>query len=154
MTLKKHSQVTKDRISARNKDSWKDPTKRVKQKKHIKAKRLLKDKTSDRIESPCPLNIENKWQTPIDEMKKPDDRCWEILLDLFIEYFFMRKRRPLRESQNILEKAILIKVLSSVNGKQTDAATFLGINYTTLCEKIKKHNIKFLKTPIGSLILK
>ena len=144
MTLKKHSQVTKDRISARNKDSWKDPTKRVEQKKRIKAKRLLA----------APLNIENIWQSPLDEMKKPDDRRWEIFLDLFIEYFFMRKRRPLRESQNILEKAILIKVLYSVNGKQKDAANFLGINYTTLCEKIKKHNIKYLKTPIGRLILK
>ncbi len=111
MTLKKHSQATKDRISA-------------------------------------PLNIENIWQSSIDEIKKSDDRCWEIFIDLFIEYFFMRKRRPLRESQNILEKAILIKVLCSVNGKQKDATKFLGINYTTLCEKIKKHNIKYLKSPI------
>ena len=148
MMLKKHSQVTKDRISARNKDSWEDPTKRIKQKKRIEAKKLLKDATSDRIESPNPLNIENVWQAPIDEMKKSDDRSWEILLNVFMEYFFMRKRRPLRESLNILEKAILIKVLYSVNGKQKDAAKFLGINYTTLCEKIKKHNIKFLKSPI------
>ena len=86
--------------------------------------------------------------TPIDEMKKSDDRCWEILLGVFMEYFFVRKRRPLRESLNFLEKAILIKVLSSVNGKQKDAANFLGINYTTLCAKIKKHNIKYLKSPI------
>jgi len=86
--------------------------------------------------------------TPIDEMKNSDDRCWEILLDVFIEYFFVRQRRPLRESLNFLEKAILIKVLSSVNGKQKDAAKFLDLKYTTLSEKIKKYNIKFFKNPI------
>jgi|GEM_PF-1089765 len=140
------SQVTKDRISAGQKDSWKDPTKRVDQKKRIEAKRLLKATSPSRIESQGPLNIENVWQAPIDEIKKSDDRCWQILIDIFIKYFFMRQRRPLRESLNILEKAILIKVLSSVNGNLKDAAKFLDLKYTTLYEKIKKYNIKFLKS--------
>ena len=127
---KNFSQAQKDKISDSCKDSWKDPTKRVEQKKRIEAKRLLKGASSDRIESPDSLNIENARQ---------------ILLDVFMEYFFIRQRRPLRESLNILEKAILIRVLSSVNGKQKDAAKFLGLKYTTLYEKIKKYNIKFLK---------
>ncbi|KKN46786.1 hypothetical protein LCGC14_0669660, partial [marine sediment metagenome] len=59
-----------------------------------------------------------------------------------------RRRKSLREVQDILEKAILIKVLSYVNGNQKDAANFLGIKYTTLNEKIKKYNIKFSKSPI------
>lgn len=149
MMLEKHSQVTKDRISARQKDSWSDPTKRVEQKKHIKAKKLLKDAVPYRIESPNPINIENVWQAPIDEIKKSDDRCFEVLLNVFMEYFFIKQRRPLRENLNILEKAILIKVLSSVNGKQKDAANFLDLNYSTMCEKIKKYNIKFFKNPIA-----
>ena len=132
------SQATKDRISAGQKDSWSDPTKRVEQKKRIKAKKLLKDAVPYRIESPNPINIENVWQAPIDERKKSDDRCREILLNTFMEYFFIKQRRPLRESLNILEKAILIKVLSSVNGKQKDAANFLDLNYSTMCEKNKK----------------
>jgi len=142
------SQAMKDRISAGQKDSWDNPTKRVEQKKRIEPKRLLKDVATDRIESPGPLNIKAARQAPIDEIKKSDDQRWEVLLNVFIEYFFMRQRRPLRESLNILEKSILIKVLSSVNGKQKDAAKFLNLKFTTLNEKIKKYNIKFSKNPI------
>ena len=84
----------------------------------------------------------------MDEIKKSDELGRQILFDDFIEYFFMRQRRPLPEILNILEKAILIKVLSHVNGNQKDAAKFLDLKYTTLHRKIKKHNIKFLKNPI------
>jgi len=71
---KKYSQTHRDRISTGQKDSWSDPTKRVEQKKRIEAKRLLKDKTPDRIESPNPLNIENARQALIDEIKELDDK--------------------------------------------------------------------------------
>ena len=84
----------------------------------------------------------------MDEIKKSDELGRQILFDDFIEYFFMRQRRPLPEILNILEKAILIKVLSHVNGNQKDAAKFLGVKYSTLYQKVKKHNIKFLKNPI------
>jgi len=70
----KHSQAIKDKMSAKQKDSWEDPTKRVEQKKRIEAKKLLKVKTKDRIESPNPLNIENARQALIDEMKKLDEQ--------------------------------------------------------------------------------
>jgi len=144
---KKHSQARKDKMAAGQKDSWKDPIKHVEQKKRIEAKRLLKDASSYRIESPVPLNIEGSRQALIDEMKKTDKQGWQIL-DVFIEYFFMSQRRPLREILNILEEAILIKVLSHVRGNQMDAAKFLGIKYTTMNEKVKKYNIKFFKDPI------
>jgi len=133
----------KDKMSAGQKSSWEDPTKRVEQKKRIRAKKLLKDATSDRIEPPNPLNIEVASPNPlnievasralIDEIKKSDEQG---------------RRRSYREILNILEKAILIKVLSHVNGKQSDAAKFLGILHTTIYEKLKKHNIKFSKRPI------
>lgn len=145
---KKLSQAMKDRISAGQKDAWKDPSKRPNQKKRIEAKKLLKDAILDRIESPNPLNIEAARQTLTDDVKKSDEQGWQILLDIFIEYFFTRQKRPLREILNILEKTILIKVLSRVNGNQKDAAKFLDLKYTTLHEKVKKHNIKFFKSPI------
>ena len=79
---KKFSQAHKDKISDKAKDSWSDPTKRVEQKKRIKAKRQLKSTIPDRIESPAPLNIENARQALIDEMKKLDDELakFELLL--------------------------------------------------------------------------
>ncbi len=70
---KKFSQAHRDKISASCEDSWKDPSRRVEQKKRIEAKRLLKHTISDRIESPGPLNIEAARQALIDEMKKIDD---------------------------------------------------------------------------------
>ena len=70
---KKFSQTHKDKISDKAKDSWSDPTKRVEQKKRIKAKKLLKGVASGRIESPGPLNIENARQALVDELKKLDD---------------------------------------------------------------------------------
>ena len=69
-----YSQTQKDQVSAKQKDSWKDPTKRVEQKKRIKAERLLKKKGPSRIESPSPLNIEAARQALIDEMKKLDEQ--------------------------------------------------------------------------------
>jgi len=82
----------------------------------------------------------------LDEWKERA-RSWEVL-DVFIEQFCMKERIPLSELINILEKTILIRVLSSFNGNQKDAAKFLGIKYTTLHEKVKKYNIKFSKNPI------
>jgi transcriptional regulator with GAF, ATPase, and Fis domain len=81
----------------------------------------------------------------LDEWKERA-RSWEVL-SVFIEQFCMKQRIPLSELMNILEKTILIKVLSSFNGNQKDAAKFLGTKYTTLNEKVKKYNIKFLKNP-------
>ena len=71
---RKYSQTQKDEVSTKQKDSWKDPTKRVEQKKRIKAERLLKKKGPSRIESPGPLNIEAARQALIDEMKKLDEQ--------------------------------------------------------------------------------
>jgi len=79
---KKHSQALKNKMSAGQKDSWSDPTKRVEQKKRLEAKKLLalkekkllKDTTEDIIEPPGPLNIENARQALIDEMKKLDEQ--------------------------------------------------------------------------------
>jgi len=82
----------------------------------------------------------------LDEWKEKA-RSWEVL-NLFIEQFCMKQAIPLSELMNILEKTILIKVLSNLNGNQKEAAKFLGIKYTTLHEKVKKYNIKFLKNPI------
>ncbi len=67
---------------------------------------------------------------------------------LFIKYFGSNQRVPLKELMNILERAILIRALSQLNGNQKDAAKYLGLKYTTLHEKVKKYNIRFRKEPL------
>ncbi len=118
---KKPSKVQKDKISESYKDARKDQK---------------------------PLNVKFAQQVFVDEIKNLDNHYGEVFFNAFIDYFFLRRRKSLREVQDILEKAILIKVLSYVNGNQKDVANFLGIKYTTLNEKIKKYNIKFSKSPI------
>lgn len=67
---------------------------------------------------------------------------------LFINYFSSTQRVPLKELMNIVERAILIRTLSQLNGNLKNAAKSLGLKYTTLHEKIKKYNIRFQKEPI------
>lgn len=67
---------------------------------------------------------------------------------LFIKYFSSTKRVPLKELMNMVERAILIRTLSQLNGNLKNAAKSLGLKYTTLHEKIKKYNIRFRKEPI------
>jgi len=72
---KKFSQTHRGKIATKQKDSWKDPSKRVEQKKRIAAKRLLKGIVPDRIvPSTNPLNIETARQAIIDEIKRLDDQ--------------------------------------------------------------------------------
>ena len=67
---------------------------------------------------------------------------------LFINYFSSTQRVPLKELMNMVERAILIRTLSQLNGNLKNAAKSLGLKYTTLHEKIKKYNIRFQKEPI------
>lgn len=47
-----------------------------------------------------------------------------------------------------LEKNILMKVLIQCNGNIKKSSRLLGIKYTTLHEKLKRHNISFRKQPV------
>ncbi len=67
---------------------------------------------------------------------------------LFIKYFSSTQRVPLKELMNMVERAILIRTLSQLNGNLKNAAKSLGLKYTTLHEKMKKYNIRFRKEPI------
>jgi len=75
---KNFPQTHRDKIAAGQKAAWKDPTKRVEQKKRMAAKRLLKDAVPDQIESPAPLNIENARQALIDEIRKLEEQLAEF----------------------------------------------------------------------------
>ena len=66
---------------------------------------------------------------------------------LFIEYFFMSDDIPLKELIDSIEKSVILRTLSRVNGNQKEAAKILGVKYTTLNEKIKKYSIHFRKEP-------
>jgi DNA-binding NtrC family response regulator len=71
------------------------------------------------------------------EFRLKREICW-----LFIEYFFTTCSIPLKEFMDSMERNIILRTLSRVQGKQREAARILGVKHTTLNEKIKKYKIR------------
>jgi DNA-binding NtrC family response regulator len=69
------------------------------------------------------------------------------LFDIFVEYWCTTMPMNLRSLINDVERSVIIKILRKFNGNQRITAKALGINPTTLCEKLKKHRIYFRKAP-------
>lgn len=72
----------------------------------------------------------------------------EEFLNSFLDYFYFKKKFPLKKFLKSFERLILIMFLFKCNGSQKKAAKLLGLKITTLHEKIKKHNIRFYKHPV------
>jgi transcriptional regulator with PAS, ATPase and Fis domain len=68
--------------------------------------------------------------------------------DLFIEFVCRQEPLILRDILDDLEANIIRKVLEKENGNIRRTASTLSVKYTTLFEKIKKHNIQLLKRSI------
>lgn len=81
----------------------------------------------------------------LDEWKERTFR--KEVFELFIEYFCIRQKVPFKELIGSVEKTILLHTLTQCNGHQKSAAKYLGMNYTTLNEKLKRYNIQFDKKP-------
>lgn len=69
----------------------------------------------------------------------------------FIEDFYQRRKKPLKDFLNDIELCLIIYSLNEANGNQREAARILGIKPTTLNEKLKRHKIKFHKTAINGI---
>ncbi len=60
----------------------------------------------------------------------------------FVEFFCGDRPIMLKDKLEDLEKKIILYILEKTQGNQREAARLLGIKYTTLFEKIKKHGIR------------
>ena len=69
----------------------------------------------------------------------------EAFFNFFLDYFYMEESVDLKDFLNSLERAILVKMLDKFNGNQKDTAAFLGMNHTTLNQKVRRHKIHFDK---------
>jgi DNA-binding protein Fis len=72
-----------------------------------------------------------------------EDSAHEDLVEIFAEYFCKRHPVHLKLLLDAIEKCLILKVLDSTSGSQKEAARILGIKYTTLNQKVKKHGIRF-----------
>ena len=70
---------------------------------------------------------------------------WEYFLSVLVEKYYISESIPLQKSIKDLERKIIIKTLSRVNGNLKEASRLLGMKYTTLHEKLKKFNIRVMK---------
>jgi len=79
-----------------------------------------------------------------------EDEFEEAVFSVFIAFSTLSNRALFKAFMEKVEKVVFLRTLKMFNGSQKDAAKFLGINRTTLNEKLKKHKIQFLKTPVES----
>lgn len=82
------------------------------------------------------------------QTKEKEKELCGIFFNFFIDYFYMKEDVDLKNFINSLERAILVKMLDRFNGNQKETAKFLGVNHTTLNQKVRKHRICFFKKPI------
>lgn len=71
------------------------------------------------------------------------ENMWETLLNAVFDRVSSTESLSLKEFMDDLERRLIIRMLFRANGNRRKAAQLLGIKYTTLHEKLKKHNIHF-----------
>jgi len=69
----------------------------------------------------------------------------EKLVDELTDYICAHVTKSLKPIQAVIEKKIIIRALQETGGSQKKAAKILGIKYTTLIYKVKKHKIYIKK---------
>jgi DNA-binding NtrC family response regulator len=72
-----------------------------------------------------------------------EDSAHEDPVEIFAEYFCKRHPVHLKLLLDAIEKCLILKVLDRTSGSQKEAARILGIKYTTLNQKVRKHGIRF-----------
>jgi len=80
------------------------------------------------------------------ELQKKLEVARQCLIKKFMIVNFAVKTIPLTEFMNQLEKDLIKYALYISEENQKKAAYILGLNAPTLCEKMKRHNIKMDKS--------
>lgn len=90
-------------------------------------------------------------QYQLEIKKSPDKRDKQkkenLVFRILLTYYCTETKLNFKEFLDKLERILIVKTLSIFNGNQKDSAKFLGMKYTTLHEKVKRHNISFRKSP-------
>lgn len=83
----------------------------------------------------------------VDKNRLPEGEDYmKNLFSLFLERVCINESVPLAVLMNTVERSIIIRTLSMVDGSQKEAAKILGLKYTTLNEKVKKYKILLRKS--------
>ena len=98
-------------------------------------------KTEDSI--PYTKEMLTQFHPALDEQALSREELWEALMNTAKDRLCSEKDMPLKEFIEELERRLIIRTLFRANGNRKQAAKLLGIKYTTLHEKLKKHKIRF-----------
>ena len=79
------------------------------------------------------------WADP--QAVKSMEEVMETLVSAYLSANLNFKGIPLKEFMDSFEKQILLSCLRITNGHQRNAAAILGLKYTALFEKMRKHCI-------------
>ena len=64
---------------------------------------------------------------------------------LIVDYLGRDEAIDLKILMEAIERGLILKALRRAGGNQKEAARILGLKYTTLNQKVKKHRIRFLR---------
>jgi len=111
----------------------------------VKSENLIIEKNMDSL---AYLDVQRSIKNHRADDHKPLEEAGfiENLFSLFLERICADEPVPLGVLMKHVERNIIIRVLSMVNGNQKEAAKILRIKYTTLNEKIKKYKIQLRKS--------
>jgi len=73
--------------------------------------------------------------------ERPLEEATETLVSAFLAANLNFKRTPMKEFMDDFERRVLRTCLTLTQGHQRSAATILGLKYTSLFEKMRKHCI-------------
>jgi len=77
------------------------------------------------------------------------DDLSEILVREYLQKNITQKNIALKHFICDLEKKIILFTLGLTNGNQKNASRILGIKETSLCEKIKKYNLRKIRKKVS-----
>ncbi len=89
------------------------------------------------------LSLHNKGLLAGFQSEASDALLDKKIFHLFMEYYSLKGDMHLKEFFDKVEHSILMASLWIFEGNQKNTARFLGLKYTTLNEKIKKHHLSF-----------
>lgn len=96
---------------------------------------------------PPVVNSENAYKkyAILEEHAASREDRWETMLNSALDWLYSFKSSTMKDFMEEFERRLIIHTLFKTNGNRKQAASLLGIKYTTLHEKIKKFKIRFNK---------
>lgn len=110
----------------------------------VKLKRIVGSEAFNKTSNSLPGILIAQKPAPLANRKRKK-AVSEELVDELTDYICDHVTESLRPVQEAIEKKMIIRALHEAGGSQKEAAKILGLKYTTLNYKVKKHKLRIRK---------